>query len=227
MTSNETEDVTRQELLVLSEADIAELWRQLGPELRAVASRVLGGGPSVEDSIGLANAAFNSLIGRFDAKDMVAEEDRLGLWPVLIKTVDPHLIAETQEQGQDESGLKQPWIQTVLRRLGFSIAENKAKEAVRKKLAIKRGRNWNRVDVDPSQQKKESDPVWLAEFEELLGLVKQYAEASKQSFMCEILRLKLQDLSSKEIAHELGVGEATVCRRLKEIRRFIEEQMED
>ena len=226
MPSHQTE-VVKQELLVLSESDIAELWRQLGPELRAVASRFLGQGPSVEDSIGLANAAFNSLIGRFDARDMVAEEDRLGLWPVLIKTVDPQLIAETRALNEDESGVHQTWIQTVLKRLGFKIAENKAKEVVRKKLAIKRGRSWNRVDVDPSHQNKENDPVWLAEFEELLRLVKQYAEDSKQSNMCAILRLKLQDCSSKEIALQLGVGEATVCRRLKEIRRFIEEQMED
>ena len=220
----QSQPVEKKELLVLDEAEIAELWRQLGPELRAVASRFLGKGRSMEDSVGLANAAFHSLLGRFDAKHMVEEQDRLGLWPLLIRTVDPHLVNSATEQS--ENGIEKGWVQIVLRRLGFKIAENKAKESVRKRMAQKRGRDWNRVEVEPGQNTNDCDPVWLAEFEELLALVKAYAEESKQQNMAEILRMKLQEYTSKEIAKELNIGEATVCRRLKEIRRFIEEKLE-
>ena len=222
MPSRKTEEFLKEELLVLDENDIAELWKKLGPELKVVASRFLGAGRSVEDSLGIANAAFHSLIRAIDAKDLVQEDQQLGLWPVLIKTIDARLF-EDQPEKDNAEGLEQSWVFTTLRRIGFKIAQNKAHQAGRRELAAKRGGNWTRTEVEPNDNPQNSSPAALAEFEELLAILKKYGEESKQPHMNDILRLKLQERSSKEIATSLDISEATVCRRLKELRRFIEE----
>ena len=217
------EEYSKEELLVLDENDISELWKKLGPELRAVASRFLGAGRSVEDSFGIANAAFHSLIRAIDAKDLVTEEQQIGLWPVLIKTLDPRLLEE-QVEGELAEGLKQSWIFITLRRIGFKIAKDKARQSGRREQAAKRGGKWTRSEIEPEDNAKFASPSAFAEFEELLGILNRYARDSRQPHMVDILRMKLQELPSKEIAEALGISEATVCRRLKELRRFIEEQ---
>ena len=222
MASQKIEQFSKEELLVLDENDISELWKKLGPELKAVASRFLGAGRSVEDSLGIANAAFHSLIRAIDAKDLVQEDQQIGLWPVLIETIDARLL-EDQPEKDNAEGLEQSWVFTTLRRIGFKIAQNKAHQAGRRELAAKRGGNWTRTEVEPNDNPQNSSPAALAEFEELLAILKKYGEESKQPHMNDILRLKLQELSSKEIATSLGISEATVCRRLKELHRFIEE----
>ena len=222
MSLQKKEKFSKEELFVLDENDISDLWKKLGPELRAVASRFLGAGRSVEDSLGIANAAFHSLIRAIDAKDLVQEEQEIGLWPVLIKTIDARLM-EDQAEEENAEGLEQSWVFTTLRRIGFKIAQNKAHQAGRSELAAKRGGDWKRTEIEPNDNAQTTSPAALAEFEELLVILKKYGEESKQPHMNDILRLKLQELSSKEIATNLDISEATVCRRLKELRRFIEE----
>ena len=225
MQSQKIDEFSKEELLFLNEHDISELWKKLGPELRAVATRFLGAGRSVEDSVGIANAAFHSLIRAVDAKDLVTEEEKTGLWPVLIRSVDSP-ISEERQEGQKREGLEQSWVYTALRKIRFKIAKNKAHQSGRSELAAKRGGKWSRTEIEPEDKGSAMAPSALAEFEEMLQGLKQYAEQSKQPHMSEIIRMKLQELSSKEISEALDISEATVCRRLKEIRRFIEEQSE-
>lgn len=226
MSAEHSDEFQKEEILLLTDADIAELWEKLGPELRRVATRFLGAGRSVEDSVGIANAAFHSLIRAIDAKDLVDEEQKNGLWPVLIRTVDSKLVRESQDKdSESKHGMDQSWVMTTLKRVGFQIAKNKANEGGRRELAKKRGGGWQRQDLEPVVNPKSSTPLLLAEFEELLSLLKEYAEKSRQIHMCDILRMKLQGLTAKDIAVELEISEATVCRRLKELQRFIEEQV--
>ena len=69
----------------LEESQINNLWLQYGSRLRAVASRFLGAGRQIEDSEGIANAAFHSLINRVNReneKDQVV--DPYDLWPLAL-----------------------------------------------------------------------------------------------------------------------------------------------
>ncbi len=69
----------------LEESEINTLWQQYGPKLRAVATRFLGAGRRIEDSEGVANAAFHSLIKRVRKDGERAEaSDPYDLWALAI-----------------------------------------------------------------------------------------------------------------------------------------------
>lgn len=69
----------------MEESQINDLWLRYGPKLRSTASRFLGAGRRIEDSEGIANAAFHSLINRVNRDGEQAKEvDPYALWPLAI-----------------------------------------------------------------------------------------------------------------------------------------------
>jgi len=188
MSANET-----QQNVSLGEPEITELWNQFGPRLRAVATKFLGTGRSIEDSEHIANAAFHSLIKRVNADsafdNVLAEEQRDGLWPIAI-----------------------------------GIARNKSRQANRDARASKRGGSMERSYPDEFPDKLGDDPRLFAELDELLDRLREYTEGD--AVTRGIVQQRLQGITSKQIAANLKVSESRVCRRLAELRRFLEESGE-
>ena len=75
-----------------------------GKRLRAIASRFLGSGRRIEDSEGIANAAFLSLVKQIGADDAEDHRDFEGLWPLAIgiarnKSREANRTGVTQKRG--------------------------------------------------------------------------------------------------------------------------------
>ena len=67
----------------LNDTDVNKLWANYGERLRTIASRFLGAGRRIEDSHGIANAAFLSLVKKIGSDDFnEGEADRF--WPLAI-----------------------------------------------------------------------------------------------------------------------------------------------
>ena len=177
----------------LGDSEIADLWNQLGPRLRAVATKFLGTGRAIEDSEHIANAAFHSLIKRVNANGeagvILDEEQRDGLWPIAI-----------------------------------AIARNKALQANRGESAAMRGGKMARNYADDFSDQVGDSPELFAELEELLDRLREYTEGD--NITRQIVQQRLQGITSKQIAVNLKISESRVCRRLKELRRFLEESGE-
>ena len=68
----------------ISDSEVGKLWKMYGERLRGIASKFLGNGRKIEDSQGIANAAFLSLIKQVGADDLEDDRDYEGLWPLAI-----------------------------------------------------------------------------------------------------------------------------------------------
>lgn len=76
--------VQQQLNIHLSNTEVENLWLVYGTRLRMIARRFLGAGRRIEDSEGIANAAFLSLVKQVSTEDGLVEDssDRDALWPL-------------------------------------------------------------------------------------------------------------------------------------------------
>lgn len=170
----------------LSETEVGNLWKRYGDRLHNLASRFLGSSRRIEDSQGIANAAFLSLIKQIGSEEMESEEGIDGLWP-----------------------------------LAMGIARNKAKMAIRKEAAQKRGGG---IDFSPTEgvaDNTSDDPSFFVELEELVERLDKYTNDTP--VVRQIVERRMQGQTSKDIALELGLSQSKVSRRLAELRQFLSE----
>ena len=188
-----------------NEDAIADLWRRYGDRLRGIARQHLGPARPVLDSEDIANAAFNSLIRSLRDPNLHDPRDTSS-------TVN----SSTASLSPDE------WKNGIWP-IALGIARNKAMEANRRELAAKRGGGYQHASTDRNmvEDSTTSQPHVMALVQEQIEVLHRYVQEKPR--LQEILQLRLEGIASNQIAATLGISEASVCRRLAEIRRVLEE----
>lgn len=181
---------------------IEDLWNRYGKRIQEIASKYLGAAPRrVMDSEDIKHIAFMSLVGfiqKFDPEDLPA---------------------------QAGNGFSYDELKNGIWPIAFGIAKKKALMANRAANATKRSGGDDRVLTDESvfEDRAAEEPWVIASLEEQMKFLKDYASASQNQDLGSILQLRSEGMNSKEIATELGISEPSVSRRLKELRKALQE----
>ena len=170
----------------ISDTEVNELWTKYGERLRGIACKFLGAGRKIEDSKGIANAAFLSLVKQVGSDDAANDRECDGLWPI-----------------------------------AFGIAKNKANMANRSESSQKKGGEMKKNSTDGLADELTDDPSLFSELEELIERLNQYTADTPQ--VRQIVEMRLQGQTSKEIAKTLNTSQSSVSRRLAELRQFLNE----
>ncbi|QEG21036.1 ECF-type sigma factor [Mariniblastus fucicola] len=185
-----------------NEDAINELWERYGSRIQGIASKYLGAAPRrIMNSEDIKNVAFMSLIG-------------------YVNELDP-----SDPDGISQKGFSYEELKDGIWPIAFGIAKKKALLANRKEKAGKRGGDIERSGIQERvfEDDNSEEPWVLASIEEQMQFLKAYATKSASGDIEQILQLRIEGVSSKEIARELKLSEASVCRRLKELRKALSE----
>lgn len=185
-----------------NEEAINELWKRYGSRIQGIASKYLGAAPRrIMDSEDIKNVAFMSLLGYVNELD----------------PSDPDVIAQR--------GFSYEELKNGIWPIAFGIARKKALLANRKETAGKRGGNVEHAGIQERVfEDGNSDEPWvLASLEETMQFLKTYASQSSNQNLVKILQLRIEGVNSKEIALHLKLSEASVSRRLAELRKALSE----
>ncbi len=184
----------------LDEQAVAELWQRFGARLRQIARRYLGAARPVVDSEDIASQAFTSLIRKFQ---------------------EPNELSRPWDSGAGAAAIRDE-MEYGLWPVALGIARNKSREANRNATAGKRGGSQVRESADAEIPDDQGEsPYELVCVQEQLEILGKYV--ANDSTLGEIVRLRLAGHSSNAIAVTVGLSEASICRRLKEVRRVLEE----
>ena len=176
---------------------IEDLWLRARDQLRKIARRHLNIARPIYDSEDIANSAFQDLI----------------------KYVRRQRDMERDPTVTDKKGMSYEDLRFGILKLAGGIAKNKAREANRN---VGGGSSKAELDDQAVVDSRSFEPHLLASVHEQLQHFEEYVSQTPE--LQQIYHLRLLGLNAKEIAKELGVSEATVSRRTKQMRKAIEER---